>query len=142
MTNEELDALEALASRATKGPWLISEDGDFLEDGEAPITDLRYFHMPDNLTNAAFIASSREAVPALIAEVRRLWEAQEWRTMDSAPKDKPILAYWWDRGVMSGVQSETYYNKKHKRWQTDLTYAQTDFYPTHWQPIQPPPVQS
>lgn len=68
----DLDALEALANAAAPGPWVkddvaggscrVYNDHDFViydEGGHGP-------------GDAAFIAATRTAVPALIAEVRRL----------------------------------------------------------------------
>lgn len=55
-------------------PWRISDDGDFLEtldpvelDMERrAIADLRYFHMPFNEANAAFIVRACNSHDALI----------------------------------------------------------------------------
>ncbi len=90
MTNEELDRLEALANGATEGPW------DWEPHGQRPdgSMDEALFAGPSELhgmlihrlnilnagadwdrngaNNRAFIAAARTAVPALIAEVRRL----------------------------------------------------------------------
>ena len=78
MTDEELSAIEALANAATQGPWEVIPDPD------KPYLDRvvrHYGHLTDLLAqcfhangNAAFIAACRDAVPALIAEVRRLRE--------------------------------------------------------------------
>lgn len=87
MTDEELTTLDALASAATAGPWQAAE-GHTYRDGRVEHTE-SFVRLPggdvalaeevvDPATgepsnaNAAFIAASREAVPALIAEVRRL----------------------------------------------------------------------
>ncbi len=64
MTDEELDHLEALANAATEGPWTW-DTYIVRADGRPIIT-------ADSAMDARFIAASREAVPALIAEVRRL----------------------------------------------------------------------
>lgn len=81
LTPERLDELDALANAATKGPWEWSmyattpyslqwsiQPGVLIADGLDGTPD------GDEIdrANAAFIAASREAVPALTAEVRRL----------------------------------------------------------------------
>ena len=85
MTQQELAALKALAEAATPGPWWIegyaSMFGVFANNtDEQPETicdlpdDSRY-----SQNNAAFIAATRAAVPALIAEAERLqvaWSAE------------------------------------------------------------------
>ncbi|MFN9086729.1 MAG: hypothetical protein ACK5W7_04295 [Gemmatimonadaceae bacterium] len=77
MTNDELTTLEALANAATPGPWV--EDG--FDCVRAPDFRILYDNScrdDDNgARNAAFIAAARDAVPALVAEVRRLKEAYE-----------------------------------------------------------------
>lgn len=83
----DLDQLEALANAATQGPWHVHEEG-FGRLGRPTVyatdEELRYIancrdlpthedHAPtDDRANARFIAAARTAVPALIAEVRRL----------------------------------------------------------------------
>ncbi len=84
MTLEELMAIEARATAATKGPWVIAED----DDGYATKmgntrgigsgtnyddicrTDSGAY--PPCIADAEFIVHAREDVPALLAEVRRL----------------------------------------------------------------------
>lgn len=83
MTDEEIQALQALAERATKGPW-ANEDPlgpDMLSIVEAglPPHQWRFIASIDAeggeisrkeaKANAAFIAASRDAVPALCAEL-------------------------------------------------------------------------
>ena len=69
MTEEQLGQLEALADAATPGPWAVDNDTDkraMIATREAgPIAGM--FRR-----DADFAAASREAVPALVAEVRRL----------------------------------------------------------------------
>lgn len=80
MTDDELNRLEALASAATPGPWryedsydpcVITESGQYIAqtsyDQQSVSRGDRDYHVA-----AHFIAASRDAVPALIAEVRRL----------------------------------------------------------------------
>lgn len=89
MNDDELARLEALAEKATAGPW------------EAVLSGIRPVGRPQNVAeawlqvaegggplyppraNAEFIAASRAAVPALIEEVRRLrkWLAIAERNM-------------------------------------------------------------
>ena len=79
MTPAELDELDRLASEATPGLWVPKRDGRSLWEINALTED-----MAENLIctacdegEAAFIAASRTAIPALVAEVRRLREALE-----------------------------------------------------------------
>ena len=81
MTEDELATIDARATEATPGPW--SYPGDpwtFVHDASGrSLLDLdepRGFEQTQR--DAAFIAASREDVPALVAEVRRLREALAW----------------------------------------------------------------
>jgi len=74
-----LDEIEALAKAATPGPWVV--DGDFLrtldpievEYERTSIADLRYFHMPLDHDNAAYMAATNPtAVLSLITTIRTL----------------------------------------------------------------------
>lgn len=82
MTEEELAALEALTEAATAGPWewndhdlhavsVANDDPwDPASGQKIIVTDSGAY--PPEKDDAAFIAAARTAVPALIAEVRRL----------------------------------------------------------------------
>ncbi|MGW2255761.1 hypothetical protein ACWCXH_37280 [Kitasatospora sp. NPDC001660] len=100
LTDEELAEIEELAQAATPGPWHVRElDDDFAMSlvaiGPVPDTGLgerwpafdhhqivaatfvqqpRYVDVADERwdENARFIASARQDVPRLIAEIRRL----------------------------------------------------------------------
>lgn len=66
-----------MSMKHTSVPWNITDDGDFLENGEGePIADLRFFHIPDNEANAAFIVracnSHDELLEALESAAKRL----------------------------------------------------------------------
>ncbi len=81
MTDEELNRLEALANAATPGPWryddsdadpcVITQTGQYIAqtsyDQQSVSRGDRDYH-----ADAHFIVASRDAVPTLIAEVRRL----------------------------------------------------------------------
>jgi len=82
MTEEDLDKLEQLSTVATPGPWVADMAGI-----RAPNHDSVADAWSDNPHDAAFIAASREAIPALIAEVRRLRaeiEERDRREYDAA----------------------------------------------------------
>lgn len=74
MTNDELNRLEALANAATPGPWRhqtaanadAPDDHGAVKAGGALLID----DAPD--VDCAFVCAARDAVPALVAEVRRL----------------------------------------------------------------------
>lgn len=92
LTQQEFDAIAARAAGATPAPWRVEPDsrpdvycdsrlrsgyfGDgglctFSKYGEAWGQDY------ENLTDAEFVAHAREDIPALLAEVARLWKLQE-----------------------------------------------------------------
>ena len=65
LTPERIDELEALANAATEGPW-DSDPYEVIDTWGKTVADCT------RPNDTAFITESREAVPALIAEVRRL----------------------------------------------------------------------
>lgn len=87
-TDAQLDAWERLAREATPGPWRwVERDG----------TSGGYVHLVDDggflygsciPENGRFVAAAKEAVPALVAEVRRLRGEQRadlsWLAVDTA----------------------------------------------------------
>ena len=84
MTNEELTRLDALAAAATPGPWHTDADTCPEYDDPAVMAGKQWVCATsydtlstsigerDIKADAAFIAAARDAVPALVAEVRRL----------------------------------------------------------------------
>ena len=80
MTADELDRLTALAAAATPGPW-THEPCEYSRATQVSAKDAPYGVVMDNETyypqavraeDQAFCAAARDAVPALVAEVRRL----------------------------------------------------------------------
>ncbi len=76
MTEEELSAIEARVEKATPGPW---EGRDGCVVAPEYIVTEGVFEVVDSFRsgfehNAAFIAASRQDVPALCAELRRVRE--------------------------------------------------------------------
>lgn len=78
MTDEQRNHWQALASKATHGPWEIGQRN-------AEITEIRSMHpagsivgfvynQPNGASNAAFIAASHEVVPQLLEENKALGE--------------------------------------------------------------------
>jgi len=74
ITEEELARLECLTAAATKGPWVANSGGydppwvsAEVEDGLATICSRL-----NSDKDADFVAAARDAVPKLVAEVRRL----------------------------------------------------------------------
>ena len=81
MTQQELDALKALAEAATPGPWVcyysLSVGATVQQKGKAGWI----FRAQERATreDMDFVAAARAAVPALLAEVERLqvaWSAE------------------------------------------------------------------
>jgi hypothetical protein len=80
MTEQELQAIEALAAAATPGPWRA--ETDYRDDTTVLYTAVHegegWVVAEGTLVHdAAFIAAARTAVPALVAEVRRLWRVED-----------------------------------------------------------------
>lgn len=81
LTDEQLAEWERLANEAMPGPWECDYSSgsvnscapQFLLDDEGPLWVADYGSTA-NEQNGEFIAAAREAVPELIAEVRRLRE--------------------------------------------------------------------
>lgn len=96
MTPDDLDRWQALADKATCGPWQVLLDGRswagtvvVADAAGHPVTVVSSAPDDDDAKDdAEFIAATRDAVPALIAEVQRLRE-QEARGEDSVG-DRPI----------------------------------------------------
>ena len=83
MTDADLENLEALAAAATPGPWEatgpVEDPVDSIVDSDSGlVASTEESARPGEDT--AFIAAARDAVPALIAEVRRL-RARPWERM-------------------------------------------------------------
>ena len=86
MTDLDLDAVEARAAAAKRGPWVVeTPESVYGHDGGPDWIDLRWVSDEDTVgdddppwlgpmlvTDAEFIAHARTDVPALVAEVRRL----------------------------------------------------------------------
>lgn len=84
MTNEELDSLEALAAAATRSPWHARDRHLSLvpdNTGMGATLPTNHIGVMTERDDAAFIAASRDAVPQLIAECRRLQQLDaNWNT--------------------------------------------------------------
>ena len=97
LTPERLWEIKERCERATPGPWIINlEHQREMLSGRrilpaiegpngvmvAPLLAPRYSNAHISRNDAEFIAHSREDVPALVAEVERLWglvgELREW----------------------------------------------------------------
>jgi hypothetical protein len=76
MTKEYLSDLEALAKSATSGPWEVGDPYDGRAWRASDLVAVYGMGMEvactQSVSDAAFIAASREAVPHLLREVRRL----------------------------------------------------------------------
>jgi hypothetical protein len=119
MTPQDLDRLDELAAKATPGPWEaleLSMPGEaLLRMGAEQSFSTRQVQVRD--ADAAFIAAARTAIPALVAEVRRLrrrdamlseslWQAwkalHEHDTPEEAMKDAEsfLRSVCIDEGIM------------------------------------------
>lgn len=74
MTDVELDAIEARANAATKGPWLTAEYAVGDEFSIGRMGGYWLYAAVDRseplVADAVFVAASRDDVPALITELR------------------------------------------------------------------------
>jgi hypothetical protein len=86
MTKDELDAIRARVAAATPGPWeagtaFCCPDCGWVDGPKRTVCPVyegaKRTHTLD-ANDAEFIASAREDVPALLAEVERLREAAVW----------------------------------------------------------------
>lgn len=94
LSEADLDRLDALAADATPGRWVPHADVREV----VFTTDAWRIARAESPADASFIAAAREAVPQLVAEVRRLRAAVEWALGmgDDFPTREPGQgAYWW-----------------------------------------------
>lgn len=81
----DLEAIEARANAATAGPWVPEEHRGHWSDWTDWVVLMGKNRLPYTVleeSDAAFIAHSREDIPSLIAEVRRLRAFIEELTVD------------------------------------------------------------
>lgn len=84
----DLEAIEAIERDTMPGPWIASREEHGWHIGPQPDGACSIFENTDSSTwpaqqaRANFIAGSREWVPALVAEVRRLHALAEARRLD------------------------------------------------------------
>jgi hypothetical protein len=80
ISKEQLDAWEKLAGQPISGPWVVSATQVYSIDNFLIATPVDNVLWANGVVeaNAAFIAASRTAVPALIAEVKSLQEVVAW----------------------------------------------------------------
>lgn len=80
ISKKQLVEWERLANKATEGPWRVCAD-TLCRHKPADILDCPY-PCEDGIiasqNDLEFIAAAREAVPALIAEVRKLQKEADW----------------------------------------------------------------
>jgi hypothetical protein len=122
MTTLDLDALERLAAEATPGPWRVGdpdqppfyEGGDTVQVGYRVL--LRMNGHFQHEADARLIAAAREAVPLLVAEVRRLRASVDsWRRLATHAAD--ALVGWGEaescdegdeaRAIFAALDEET-----------------------------------
>lgn len=79
LSDDELARLDALAQAATPGPWETFSWTSIRPKGRTQNVAATYLQIAEGggqlypaHENAAFIAASRTAIPALVGEVRRL----------------------------------------------------------------------
>ena len=135
------DELRRLAEAATPGPWSHSPSrGEAGRGFEAQVWDANgeaLLFFSDGRTigaeadaNAAFIAAAREAVPLLLDRVAKA-EAG-WQPIETAPRDKPILA-WCDHEADPYVEDKevgrlTLYAAHHE----GMSHASTGWHIVEW----------
>lgn len=118
MSQEQLDAIQARAEVAERGPWEVTNGGDngtstFIEgpDGDVLIRNMRgHGHLSEEYVwieepTAQFIAHAREDIPALLAEVDRL------RALTAVTEDmveRAVLAYRRHSEVMNPREAGEY----------------------------------
>lgn len=106
MTEQELAAIEKACAEATEGPWTALwvewRGGEVLCDGihhgkwkHQAIVETDGGYYPPSPPDARFIAGSRQWVPALVAEVRRL-ALHEKRVRAAALEEAAKVAELWE----------------------------------------------
>lgn len=148
ITPAQLEEWKRLESEATAGEWLNDVEGcvgiRYAEGGQATICTCPIaFSYHNGRNDAAFIASSRTALPALIAEVERLNAEAEWQPIETAPRDgTEFLAF--GSYLYEGDKTETIYYRT-ACWSGDENWPWEDeegkhphgFF-SHWRPLTPP----
>ena len=82
MTRPDLDALEALAAKATPGPWWQEPFGLIVSQNENESGKRAFIAAPTGDANATLIVAAVNTLPALIKRVRELErERQNYRAM-------------------------------------------------------------
>jgi hypothetical protein len=111
MTALNLDAIEARANAATKGPWDLHRKG-ILAGVTDPDGDGYIAEPPLRWTDAEFIAAARQDVPALVAEVRRLSQRPSVedvaRVFAGLGDDEPWPSNWELGGSTTGTRDDEF----------------------------------
>lgn len=103
ISEQQLAEWERLANKATEGPWYAYEGRDYseisLNDGTTPRLAKPLALVGSKHEDAEFIAVAREAVPALIAEVRKMNKKyalllEQGREDQEHAVDLRMEAYW------------------------------------------------
>lgn len=107
MTQAELDAIRSRCDKATPGPWY--EDGFAIPNEAGDYTELIDSYPAD----AAFIAHSREDIPALLAEVDKLKTAliiAAWESEESVYKgtDENEIYERWIKKAEAALEKEAH----------------------------------
>jgi hypothetical protein len=147
LTNEKLDLLQTLCDEASLGPWQMEID----TNDECTVTNSRetialfeWIVSDNSQPNAFFIAEAREALPALLAEVRALRQAMAWVPVrERLPEDSyPVLvaieslpSYFVTLGTVH------YYEHRRSSWvRNDGEGTLVDAaHITHWRLLPAPP---
>lgn len=85
-TDDQLDEIEALCAAATPGPWHLTDSDAIV----APLTATKIADVwePTQATrNGEFIETARDAMPALLAEIRRLKAQRQYLIGQLAKRD-------------------------------------------------------
>lgn len=121
MTDEELNAIEARAKAATRGPWAS--------------------HVASNYCEADFIAHARSDIPALLSELRAArtaLQADGWSLIDSAPIGKPVLL--WKPSTKEQYIAARVHGAHGLGWCTPDGFE--IFRATHWKDLDLPPQET
>lgn len=153
MTDEQLSDLERLAAAVAAD---LPFDHDLDDAGARPDGHISApcgggvatMHPHGNMNTIArtgqefdhdqcrYIVAACNAVPALVAEVKRLRAERAWRPIDTAPRDGTMVQLWvrgkWSYGRFV---SSCGVNK----WMSGVVMLHPD--PAHWMPIPAPPTK-
>ena len=148
MNQKELNEIKERCDKATEGPWLANGTSDYTEIYDANAWGKALAPLAlvgSNPKDADFIAHARQDIPALLAEIKRLQQAQRWIPVTEGLPEEPY-------GCLLTVEEDDHYGEPQevllpyfagydgKRW-NDGDGKEIPFEVTRWMPLPQPPKE-